>query len=652
MYSESTVSPSSASGNDSYAKNRPILFLSSLVVIACGSWLAFSQTFQGFSRWDDEGYMIMSLLHYVRQGGLYTRTFTEYGPFYFYVQQTLHTLLHLPVSHDGGRILTLLYWIASSATAWFITYRLTRHALLSSVAFLATVLMAMVLKNEPGHPDELILLLTEIALGLAVLVRSEKSTWVLLLTGAVGAFLTLTKINIGIFFLAAVSFSCVSLMPRGTLRNVLFFLGAIPALLMPIVLMRLYLAVWAKHYCELATASIALLLWTSWRLEVEDPWQPRDLLFALGGILLAASMILGIALAQGLSPSSLLDGIILLPLRHPAVLYIPLYISAPRMIMAAILLLTMTICWRFKGKLAIYSNLLGFIKVVSGVALVLTLFLRLNFALVVTLPLLPLLYWRTENQASGFENNRLTDLFPRLMLSAMIAFQFLQAYPVAGDQLFIAFAPAAIWACVLIFDGFCDVTRPGKQPFSEIVSWLKKPVLVSALTLCFAGSVLLEAHSYFRPHNSGALLHFPGAGMIHVSQRDARIYNQLVSEIREHCDVLFTMPGMNSLNLWSSIPTPNGHNVGPWMTIFTRDEQNEIVQILRGHSHPCVVYNSRLLQFWMPAGPEPLKESPIARYVESETQTIAQISNYELRTPKAPELRSPSTPQPRTNEIR
>ena len=70
--------------------------------------VAFSQIFQGFRHWDDEGYMIISLLHYVKHGGLYTTTFSEYGPFYFFFQQTLHTLFHLPISHDGGRILTLI----------------------------------------------------------------------------------------------------------------------------------------------------------------------------------------------------------------------------------------------------------------------------------------------------------------------------------------------------------------------------------------------------------------------------------------------------------------------------------------------------------------------------------------------------------------
>ncbi len=203
--------------------------------------------------------------------------------------------------------------------------------------------------------------------------------------------------------------------------------------------------------------------------------------------------VLGIALAQGVSPSSLLGW------HHPptseasgGAVYSALYF--PRgMILASILVFAMAASWHFKRKLMIRSDLLGSAKAVTGVVLILTLFLRLKFTIVIILPLLPLLYWRTEEQVFGFDRSTLTDLFPRLMLSTMIAFQFLQAYPVTSDQLFIAFAPAAIWACVLIFDAFQDLARQTKPRFGEIVSLLKKPALISALTLSFAGVVLVEA---------------------------------------------------------------------------------------------------------------------------------------------------------------
>jgi hypothetical protein len=628
------VEKSMTHSNSAY---RYLQFLFALIIIANGCWFAFSQAFFGIIAYDDEGYMITSLLHYVKEGGLYTKTFTQYGPFYFYFQQTLHTFLNLPINHDGGRMLTLIYWVASSAISGFVVYRLTHQALLSSVAFVATLLVASVLKKEPGHPQEVVLLFAEIALGLSVFAGTKASNWVLFLVGVAGAFIALTKINVGMFFLGAVYFSCVCTLQRGALRTALYWAGAIPAVLMPVLLMRLYLTAWAKHYCELATASIALFLWSASHLEVEDPWRPKNLLVVFAGMFAGAALILAIALAQGILPASLLSGIILLPLEHPAVFYYPVYIPAWGMIAATILLLLIVMGWWFRNRLETLSNLLALVKILSGVAIVSMLVLQVKTAMVFALPLLPLLYWRTKKRASGSANDRLVDLFPRMLLSAMIVFQFLQAYPVGGSQLSIAFTPAVCWACVLIYDGFRDaVQESNRQPFRAI-SWLRKPAVASVLTLCFTGAVVAKAYTCFEVYDYSPTLNFPGASRIHVSRYDARIFGQLVPEIREHCDVLFTMPGMNSLNLWSGIPAPNGLNLTVWMTAFTKDEQNEIVRILRRHSRPCIVYNSKLLHFWMPGGPGPLTDSPIARYLKDETESISKVSRYELRGPKAQE---------------
>ena len=76
----------------------------------------------------------------------------------------------------------------------------------------------------------------------------------------------------------------------------------------------------------------------------------------------------------------------------------------------------------------------------------------------------------------------------------------------------------------------------------------------------------------------------------------------LSTQIRQNCDTLFTMPGMGSSSLWVERPSPNGYNLSTWMTAFTPEEQQEMVEILRRTKRPCVVYNPRLLLLWMPGG--------------------------------------------------
>jgi hypothetical protein len=85
-----------------------------------------------FAFYDDEGYMLISLAHYIKEGHLYTQTFSHYGPFYFYAQGIFFQLLHFPVTHDIGRLVTLVYWVASSLSATFFVRRISKSIFLAT----------------------------------------------------------------------------------------------------------------------------------------------------------------------------------------------------------------------------------------------------------------------------------------------------------------------------------------------------------------------------------------------------------------------------------------------------------------------------------------------------------------------------------------
>jgi hypothetical protein len=44
----------------------------------------FSRNLPSFQLYHDEGYVLLSLDHYLQGGSLYTEVFSQYGPFYFY----------------------------------------------------------------------------------------------------------------------------------------------------------------------------------------------------------------------------------------------------------------------------------------------------------------------------------------------------------------------------------------------------------------------------------------------------------------------------------------------------------------------------------------------------------------------------------------
>src|SRR5580658_8131879 len=99
-----------------YRVSRAWTVLAALIALA-GAVVATAPLLTRFSAWDDEGHMLLMFAHYSAEGQLYTRTFSEYGPFYFYAQSIFFQLLHWPLTHDSGRLATLIYWITSSLLA-------------------------------------------------------------------------------------------------------------------------------------------------------------------------------------------------------------------------------------------------------------------------------------------------------------------------------------------------------------------------------------------------------------------------------------------------------------------------------------------------------------------------------------------------------
>jgi hypothetical protein len=256
-----------------------------IATVVFGGWLAFKQAFTGVAEYDDEGYLLLSLLNYLKHGGLYTTTFAQYGPFYFYVQQAMHWMLHLPVNHDGARSLTLLYWLLSSLLSLFFILRLTRNLPLASVCFLVSLETSKVLHYEPRPGAEraaLISIYTREAVGSSL-------PW----NGAIAAFLCLTKINVGIFFTFAVLMSCLAVLPPTIWRKVILIAASLAAVAMPLALMHVYLKTWALHYCLMAVGCIAALSLTSAGVRIRDPISPRQLIVLLsGGIAVSIAILL------------------------------------------------------------------------------------------------------------------------------------------------------------------------------------------------------------------------------------------------------------------------------------------------------------------------------------------------------------------------
>ena len=126
-----------------------ILFAACILSI----WILIGRVaFETYSTWDDEGYFILILSHFLKVGGLYVKTYSQYGPFFTLMESSLHRLFDLPVDLDGGRILTASYILGGALLLSFFVGHLTRRLALALPCFVLSVMITAPILDEPGHP--------------------------------------------------------------------------------------------------------------------------------------------------------------------------------------------------------------------------------------------------------------------------------------------------------------------------------------------------------------------------------------------------------------------------------------------------------------------------------------------------------------------
>jgi hypothetical protein len=115
-----------------------------------------------------------------------------------------------------------------------------------------------------------------------------------------------------------------------------------------------------------------------------------------------------------------------------------------------------------------------------------------------------------------------------------------------------------------------------------------------------------------------------GAAWLHLPEQQTTQFEALARSVGKNCDILFTMPGMASFNLWSGVRTPNGWNVTPWMTVISSERQAEILNIIKADQRACAIVNRDIVQFW---GGDELSVAalPLAHYVMTEMPEIAKF---------------------------
>ncbi len=143
------------------------------VLTALASIPAYYYMLTGFSFWDDEGTLMISVERYLGGAKLYAQTplqtWLPYGPVYFFYNWMLRRITATPVTHDVVRVSSLLPMLLTMLVCAWIVFRFTDSLVLASATHLMVFVVLAFFRNEPGHPQELCIFLLVALVAAAIL---------------------------------------------------------------------------------------------------------------------------------------------------------------------------------------------------------------------------------------------------------------------------------------------------------------------------------------------------------------------------------------------------------------------------------------------------------------------------------------------------
>ena len=593
---------------------------------------AYYRIFSGFAGWDDEGAIMMTVRQYLTGGRLYEEVFSPYGPVYFFYNWLVRSATGNVLDHNAVRITSAAVSLFCAVLCAWIVLRLTKSLAAASVAHLLVFRVLSFFTYEPGHPQELCLLLLVCLAGSGFLAANPRTRWLAMTAaGSLAAALTLVKVNIGIFAILAVALAVAFQAPPGWFSRLAKYAAGAAAMLLPFALMRAHLDdPPTQAYCFVVTASLSALLagplgfarpgWLSFR----ECWA------AAAGFAATFAAVLLVLAAQGVPLSRVFTMLVLkhvslsvsLGTWYLAVELGRLWIAWALTGLAAAVFLARAIR---DGKKRVEVLLARFQVLFGGAGLLIGLIspaLLLGFVT----PFCWLLLCPPENMPRR-------ETHARILLATAAVLQTLYAYPLAGSQTYFLRVLLVVVAAVSLSDGLRGL--PETDGLAAVLLRFSRPAAaVTLAAVALAYPVL--AFRAKRLYASLTPLGMPGAERIHAEKQEAEDYQWLVAQLRQNCDTFVGLPGIPSLYFWTGKPLPGpAHNPpGPlsmdaWMLTHSPDEQQAVVDDLSRYPNACAVYSPGGLETWNTAGLD-VRSWRLANYILTHFKTIGQTGDYQF----------------------
>lgn len=604
--------------------------------------IAHPRMFTGFAGYDDEGYMLIALRSFLEHGHLYDDVFSQYGPFYYEFWGGFFEIFGIPVTHDGGRSVTIFAWVATGLLFGLSLWRMTRSILLGLVTQILVFAVIITLINEPMHPGGIICLLLGLIVALSCFVRARNSAPAMAFLGGAVMALILVKINVGAFALIALALVCAVSYPQ--LARWRWLRPAIEVLFVatPLLLtLSKFGEAWARHYAfHVAIAALAVVIVL--RARSPRPRESEELWWLGGGLALGAIVCCGVLLATGTTPGALVEGVISQPLGQSGAFSLPLDLSNRTYVFDLFGLLGAAAVWSlardpgFRASRALVP-LAGLLSIFVGLEMALStigrtvLFDTLEGPAGYQFAFLPLV-WVALLPVSG---DRDADTsFARLLLPPLAVLQALHAFPVAGSQVG--------WSTFLLAPVGILCVANGARTLAAVIDGEQERRLVGAVAAAAAALAFLvlvniqlrqPLDQYRAGYDASVPLGLPGAEEVRVGAGEAQIFRQVDHAIESNCRVLLTLPGMNSFYLWTGLEPPTGYNATAWMTLFDEAHQQRVIDATSSTRGLCVLENKGYAEFWS-RGPVP--DEPLVRYMHRGFRPVAVIGGYRLLRREGP----------------
>jgi hypothetical protein len=615
------------------AVRKFLLFVAGASLLAAASaYRAFFDLFSYFAQYDDTGSMLSLIQGFNERGGLYREIFSPYGPFCSEFYLFVGRILSVPMTHDGIRWIVLALWVGSSLAGSAIAYRLTHRIWVALLVQALSFQMLDPLADEPGHPISLVAALVAAFVLVVNSSRKDKVDRVrAILAGTILGMLIMTKINLGLFAVAAAGTAWVYCSPRDVFGQSLRWITAFIFCSLAVVLVR---PVWPP---ETRLVFLAVFLCTLIGVLVSAPggeteWRGlgRFGKWTLGALLASVALCLTGALISGTRWADLLSALILQPMALGGA-----FISLPEMgrkdAAIALASLLAACAWRFlapaspvlRQRISLALRLL-FVGLVTAWGMGrCTPWMALAFLWIAALPPVS----EVDQKESDAER------FGRLALVLLAVGQMLGIYPVAGAQVAIPFYLASLCLIPVLHGLFLNFERADlfrlrpSLRFALPIAVLAAPSLL--LAKMWTDQVRLVANKY----RERAPLGLPGTNLVRLERADAATCRCLAENLRNCRPSFVSLPAQNSLYLWAERPFPTGFNVPTNFAVLSTEEQQKIVEVGRKCKPIALVLHQHLLfDVYVQGRYQP--SGPLIDFAKEECRPAGLVRGYDFMSLK------------------